>query len=73
MVARAAEINCSVFRKEGPLETYDVIKEYLKVAVDFDNQANNTKYAVQNMLGSLQHETPEGVASIKSQTLEELW
>jgi hypothetical protein len=50
-----------------------VIKEYLKVAVDFDNQANNTKYAVQNMLGSLQHETPEGVASIKSQTLEELW
>ena len=30
MVARAAEWNPSVFRKEGKLDVHDVIKEYLK-------------------------------------------
>ena len=30
MVARAAEWNPSVFRKDGKLDVHDVIKEYLK-------------------------------------------
>ena len=30
MIARAAEWNPSVFRKEGKLDVHDVIKEYLK-------------------------------------------
>ncbi|KAH9628787.1 hypothetical protein HF086_004947 [Spodoptera exigua] len=34
MIARAAEWNCSIFRKEGLLPMDTVIEEYLKLAVD---------------------------------------
>lgn len=71
MLARAAEWNCSVFRAEGKLLLDDVIKSYLKYAVDYDNAPANTKYCVQNMLRELQ-ETPRGKKFLEAQTLEQI-
>lgn len=50
----------------------DVIKSYLKLAVDFDNSPSNTKYCVQNILRELQ-ETPLGKRFLNTQTLEQIW
>lgn len=62
MVARAAEQNCSVFAKNGERMDIDsLIIEYLKLAIDFDNNAINTKYCIQRMLGALQ-ESEKGKA-----------
>ncbi|XP_063358527.1 tRNA-dihydrouridine(20) synthase [NAD(P)+]-like isoform X1 [Cydia amplana] len=71
MLARAAEWNCSIFRKEGLLPMETVIKEYLKLAVDYDNSPSNTKYNVQNILRELQ-ETPRGRQFLECQTLEQI-
>uniref|UniRef100_A0A2A4JSU6 DRBM domain-containing protein n=1 Tax=Heliothis virescens TaxID=7102 RepID=A0A2A4JSU6_HELVI len=71
MIARAAEWNCSIFRKEGMLPMDTVIKEYLKLAVDFDNSPSNTKYCVQNILRELQ-DTPRGRQFLDCQTLEQI-
>jgi len=50
MLARAAQWNPSVFRKEGRLPATQVITEYIKLAVDFDNNFGNTKYCLQRLL-----------------------
>lgn len=71
MLARAAEWNCSIFRKAGLLPIDDVIKAYLKLAVDYDNAPSNTKYCIQNILRELQ-ETPRGKLFLESQTLEQI-
>lgn len=71
MLARAAEWNCSIFRKEGLLSMENVIKSYLKYAVDCDNSPSNTKYCVQNILRELQ-ESPLGRKFLDSQTLEQI-
>ncbi|CAG5021887.1 unnamed protein product [Parnassius apollo] len=71
MLARAAEWNCSIFRKEGLLPMDTVIKEYLKLAVDYDNSPSNTKYCVQNILRELQ-ETPRGRKFLECQTMEQI-
>lgn len=72
MLARAAEWNCSIFRKKGMLPLDVVIKSYLKYAVDYDNSPSNSKYCVQNMLRELQ-ETPRGKRFLECQTLEQIW
>ncbi|KAJ8960712.1 hypothetical protein NQ318_020004, partial [Aromia moschata] len=61
MIARAAETNCSIFRRQGMKDLDVVIKDYL----------NNTKYCVQNMLRELQ-ETPRGKKFLECQTLEQI-
>ncbi|XP_029665194.1 tRNA-dihydrouridine(20) synthase [NAD(P)+]-like [Formica exsecta] len=71
MLARTAEWNCSIFRKEGLLSMENVIKSYLKYAVDCDNSPSNTKYCVQNILRELQ-ESPLGRKFLDSQTLEQI-
>ncbi|XP_063376199.1 tRNA-dihydrouridine(20) synthase [NAD(P)+]-like [Cydia fagiglandana] len=71
MLTRAAEWNCSIFRKEGLLPMDTVIKEYLKLAVDYDNSPSNTKYNVQNILRELQ-ETLRGRQFLECQTLEQI-
>nr|XP_023021352.1 tRNA-dihydrouridine(20) synthase [NAD(P)+]-like [Leptinotarsa decemlineata] len=71
MIARTAEGNCSIFRKDGLKHLEDVIKDYLKLAVDYDNSPSNTKYCVQNMLKELQ-ETPRGKRFLECQTLEQI-
>lgn len=50
MLARAAQWNPSIFRKEGRLPASEVIAEYIKLAVDFDNTVGNTKYCLQRLL-----------------------
>ncbi|KAL1434232.1 hypothetical protein MTO96_011872 [Rhipicephalus appendiculatus] len=71
MLARQAESNCSIFRKEGKKPIDDVIEEYLAYAIEYDNRATNTKYCVQQMLGSLQ-ESDRGKALLASQQMEEI-
>lgn len=71
MIARAAEWNCSIFRKEGLLPMDTVIEEYLKLAVEYDNSPSNTKYCVQNILRDLQ-DTPRGRQFLDCQTLEQI-
>ncbi|XP_072936780.1 tRNA-dihydrouridine(20) synthase [NAD(P)+]-like [Epargyreus clarus] len=71
MIARAAEWNCSIFRKNGLLPIDTVITDYLKLAVDYDNSPSNTKYCVQNILRDLQ-ETPRGRKFLESQTVEQI-
>lgn len=72
MLARAAEWNCSIFRKEGKVDMETVINEYLKLAVEYDNSPSNTKYNIQNILRELQ-ETPRGRKFLECQTLEQIW
>lgn len=72
MLARAAEWNCSIFRKDGLLPMDTVITEYLKLCVDYDNSPSNTKYCVQNILRELQ-ETSRGRKFLECQTLEQIW
>jgi tRNA-dihydrouridine synthase 2 len=72
MIARAAQWNVSIFRKDGPLQMDDLIKEYLKLAIEFDNSATNTKYCVQMILRD-QQETPRGKRFLETQTLEQIW
>uniref|UniRef100_T1JM82 DUS-like FMN-binding domain-containing protein n=1 Tax=Strigamia maritima TaxID=126957 RepID=T1JM82_STRMM len=75
MIARTAQWNCSIFRKEGKLPLDEVIKSLLKYAIDYDNHPLNTKYGVQQMLQDLQ-ETPLGRKLLSAKTLHqicELW
>ncbi|XP_033209620.1 tRNA-dihydrouridine(20) synthase [NAD(P)+]-like [Belonocnema kinseyi] len=71
MIARTAEWNCSIFRKKGLLPMEEVIKSYLKLAVDFDNAPTNSKYCVQNILRDLQ-DSPLGRRFLDTQTLEQI-
>lgn len=50
MLARAAQWNPSIFRKEGRLSASEVITEYVKLAINFDNNFGNTKYCLQRLL-----------------------
>lgn len=75
MVARAAQLNISIFREEGPLPIEDVLREYLKTCVDFDNPILNTKYSIIKMFSTTKKISK---TSYKQQfedatTLEELW
>lgn len=55
MISRSAMKNCSIFDRSKRLKSVEeIIKEYLKLALEFDNNAINTKYCIQQMLGSLQ-------------------
>ncbi|KYM94681.1 PREDICTED: tRNA-dihydrouridine(20) synthase [NAD(P)+]-like [Cyphomyrmex costatus] len=71
MLARAAEWNCSIFRKENSLPMETVIKSYLKHAINCDNSPSNTKYCIQNILRELQ-ESPLGRRFLNAQTLEQI-
>lgn len=72
MIARAAEWNVSVFSRCGKKPLDDVIKAYLKYAVDYDNSPSNSKYCVQNMLRELQ-DTEKGKKFLETQTLQQIW
>lgn len=74
MLARAAQWNCSIFRpgQEHLLPVDEVIKEYLKYAVAYDNVFGNTKYCVQNMLRA-QQESTKGQLLLKATNIDEIW
>eukprot|EP00731_Ephydatia_muelleri_P026002 Em0018g102a len=71
MLARAAQWNMSVFRQEGPLPVSEVVKEYLKIAVEYDNPFPNTKYCVAQMLYD-QVDTPFGRTVLGTTSMKEL-
>ncbi|KAL4234049.1 tRNA-dihydrouridine(20) synthase [NAD(P)+]-like protein [Mactra antiquata] len=71
MIARAAEWNTSIFRSDGPLPVKDVVKEYIKVALDMDNGFVNTKYCILMMMRS-DMDQQEGLDTQDSKGLEEL-
>lgn len=72
MIARAAQWNPSIFTNNPELEPLDdVIKTFLKLSVDYDNNHTNTKYCIQIMLRDLQ-ESPRGKVFLECQTLEEI-
>ncbi|XP_073461227.1 tRNA-dihydrouridine(20) synthase [NAD(P)+]-like isoform X9 [Aquarana catesbeiana] len=50
MLARAAMWNPSIFRREGILSINDVIHDYIRHAVHYDNHYTNTKYCLCQML-----------------------
>ena len=64
-------IMCSI-RKEGPLPLNDVIKQYLKIAVDTDNNISNTKYAIAQMLQS-SVVNKDGQALLAAGSMREIW
>lgn len=72
MIARTAQWNVSIFRREGQLPLDDVITAYLKLAVQYDNSPSNAKYCVQSMLRELQ-ETPRGKKFLAAQSLQDIW
>jgi tRNA-dihydrouridine synthase 2 len=72
MLARAAEWNCSIFRKEGKHDIETVIKSYIELAVLTNNPFPLTKYTIQNILRELQ-ESPRGKRFLATQTIGEIW
>lgn len=71
MLARAAMWNASVFRSQGPLLVEKVMKDYLKYAVRYDNNAFNTKYCLCQMLRD-KVESPLGKQVQAAQTNAEI-
>ena len=76
MIARAAQRNCSIFSSQNSLLPLDqVIEQYIKLCVDYENNVINTKYVIQQMLGPLQ-ETVRGRILLSAQSLKticDLW
>jgi tRNA-dihydrouridine synthase 2 len=50
MVGRAAQWNCSIFRKEGRLPVEKVISDYLDLCVACNHNLTNAKFCIQTML-----------------------
>jgi len=71
MIARAAEWNSSVFRKEGLRTLDDVIKDYLKYSITYDSPLTNIKYNLQNILHE-ELETPRGKALLSADLVREI-
>ncbi|CAL1540097.1 unnamed protein product [Lymnaea stagnalis] len=72
MLARSAMWNSSVFRKEGPLPTLEVLKSYLRYAFFYDNNEMNTKYSVLQILHDKMTEIPEAEQSLSAKSLQDL-
>lgn len=71
MLGRAAEWNCSIFRRSGKLPIEAIIEDYLKYSINYDNAPANTKYCIQNILKELQ-ETAMGKKFLEAQTMEQI-
>lgn len=50
MIATAAETNSSVFRAGGKADWEEVVKEYVKTAMEVENRWGNTKYLLGQMI-----------------------
>ncbi|XP_022092038.1 tRNA-dihydrouridine(20) synthase [NAD(P)+]-like isoform X2 [Acanthaster planci] len=71
MIAREAQWNTSIFRRQGKLPQEEVIKDYLKYAVDYENAHANSKFCILQLL----HGSEEQVihkAVMKSNNMAEL-
>ncbi|XP_022667077.1 tRNA-dihydrouridine(20) synthase [NAD(P)+]-like isoform X2 [Varroa destructor] len=72
MVARVAEVNVSIFRKEGMWSTEELVTHYLRLAIEWDNRFANTKYCIQQMLGSQQDTTEKGRRLLQARCMEDI-
>lgn len=59
-------------RKEGLLPLEDVIRDYVRLAVDCDNNTSNTKYCVAQMLQSAM-EDATGKALLAAANIRDIW
>ncbi|XP_035769364.1 tRNA-dihydrouridine(20) synthase [NAD(P)+]-like [Neolamprologus brichardi] len=71
MLARAAMWNASLFRSQGALPLEKVMEDYLKHAIQYDNNAFNTKYCLCQMLRD-KVESPLGKQVQAAQTNAEI-
>ncbi|KAG5273361.1 hypothetical protein AALO_G00150500 [Alosa alosa] len=71
MVARAAMWNPSIFCSKGTVSVDEVMEEYIKYAVRYDNNAFNTKYCLCQMLRD-RVESPMGKQLHAAQTTKEI-
>ncbi|KAF9337258.1 hypothetical protein BG006_005658 [Podila minutissima] len=51
MIARGAQSNVSVFRREGPVAHLDIVKGYIRKCMFTRNLHSNTKYVLMQMFG----------------------
>ncbi|XP_022343049.2 tRNA-dihydrouridine(20) synthase [NAD(P)+]-like [Crassostrea virginica] len=72
MIARAAEWNPSIFRAAGKLPLMEVVKEYVKVAIDWDNNWVNTKYCILQMMHDNMLDYPEGELTQAAMSMEDI-
>ncbi|MGH0125245.1 UNVERIFIED_CONTAM: hypothetical protein FKN15_051679 [Acipenser sinensis] len=72
MLARAAMWNPSIFRRDGPLPLEQVIGEYIRYAIRYDNHTFNTKYCLCQMLRE-KLESPQGKKLHSAQSHREIW
>ncbi|EPX74267.1 tRNA dihydrouridine synthase Dus2 [Schizosaccharomyces octosporus yFS286] len=67
LIARAAEKNVSCFRAEGPLSNRDLALDYLKMALEVENNFGNTKYCLtQIMQGAFRKDVRQAAQCAKS-------
>ncbi|KAI3635534.1 hypothetical protein MIR68_006172 [Amoeboaphelidium protococcarum] len=59
MIARAAQSNASVFRREGPLPVVEVAREYLQHSIRYHNAYQNTKFVLNAMMPQRKRMTAE--------------
>ncbi|KAM4573811.1 tRNA-dihydrouridine(20) synthase [NAD(P)+]-like isoform 2-T3 [Odontesthes bonariensis] len=71
MLARAAMWNASVFSSLGPIPVEKVMEDYLKYAIQYDNNIFNTKYCLCQMLRD-KVESPLGKQVQAAQTNAEM-
>ncbi|XP_063309636.1 tRNA-dihydrouridine(20) synthase [NAD(P)+]-like [Pelobates fuscus] len=71
MIARAAMWNPSIFREKGILPLEEVIRDYIRIAINYDNHYTNTKYCLCQMLRE-QLETPLGKRLHAAQSTQEI-
>lgn len=75
MIARAAQVNVSIFREEGPIPLEELVPEYLKMCVDVDNPVANTKYSISTMYKSIKtlRKIKNGQKFEDAKTLADIW
>ncbi|KFV18419.1 tRNA-dihydrouridine(20) synthase [NAD(P)+]-like, partial [Tauraco erythrolophus] len=71
MIARAAMWNPSIFRKEGLFPLKEVMQDYIKYVLRYDNHYTNTKYCLCQMLRE-QLETTQGKKLHLAQSTQEI-
>uniref|UniRef100_A0A672TGL1 DRBM domain-containing protein n=1 Tax=Strigops habroptila TaxID=2489341 RepID=A0A672TGL1_STRHB len=71
MIACAAMWNPSIFRKEALVPLKDIMQDYIKYAVRYDNHYTNTKYCLCQMLRE-QLETAQGKKLHAAQSTQEI-
>ena len=72
MLARAAEWNMSIFADKEKEDVHQVIKNFLKLAVDYNLAFSCAKYTIQCTLRELQ-DSPFGKKFLATQLTSELW